>query len=267
MPFAEPEQKKDFSKFKKTEFLMLPEGTSIIRIVQPEARKKQTHYLNMSYVECLGADCPICKNNQQLRLEYPETYFSERGFSAKRRRYYVNVIDRTLAVTCPECGKEWKTTGPTQCSCGKSLIGVALAPINKIKVMANGPTLFEEDLNALEKLVLDADKNPVGIMNFDIALLVKGTGKDRTISAVPQQISELDIDTSKMEMYDLDKVLIHLEANEMLDLQRGVSLKDLFAAKRSKEKADTVVDSPKAPVISEEQQRDISERVGELFKQ
>lgn len=268
MTFIDETPKTKRTEFKRTQFLALNEGANVIRIVQPKPVKKWAHFIGTAYVECLGfEDCPVCRNNKQLQMEYPQDYYKQSGYNPSRRRYFVNVIERTMGKICPQCNEDYKGNIPAICpKCQYVLAPVPMKPINKIKVLAGGPTLFEEDLNALDKAVVNPTTGePLGIMAYDITLVVKGAGKERSITAIPNQAADLDFDTSGLELFDLERAIVKLGPSEMLDLQHGVSLKDIFSARKANSNADAVIDEPKS-VISEDTKATLQSQMESLFE-
>lgn len=263
MSFAEPSPK--FTNFRRTEFMSLGEGNHLIRILEPKATKKYAHYVNRTYVECLGEDCPICDNNNSLRLQYPQSFRKEPTYNSRSTRYYVNVVDLTPAKVCPSCQREYKSpTAPSVCECGTTLGAVSYSPLNKIKVLGGGVTLFEDHLNALETAIRNEAGEPVGLMAFDISLVVTGTGKDKVITPIPMPVSDLKM-KPEGEPFDLNKSIIHLDADEMLDLQRGISVKDIFTARKSNPDS-TVEDVLVRTAEGQSVVDSISSRAEDLFK-
>jgi hypothetical protein len=254
------------TEYRKTEYIKLVEGMNKVRIVQSKARLYWTHFIAPFYVECLGQEnCPVCKSNKKMQIEFPEEYQRQQGYVPARRRFYVNVIDRSMGKICPQCHTEFKGSVPVHCpNCDYPINDVPLAPLNKIKVLAGGPTLFEDNLNAIDKAILDPKTNePVGITNYDITLMVKGSGKERVITPIPDAPSELDFDYTTLEMFDLDKVVVKIEADEIASLQKGVALKDIFAARKASKSADN---GGMATFISPVDAASIKEQMTKLFQ-
>lgn len=266
MSFVDEPVKREEKKYKRTEYMSLEEGNHLIRILQPKATKKFTHFIHGAYAECLGdEDCPICKNNKLLMMEYPDNreYTKQDGWASRSRRYYVNVLDQTTSVICPKDSKEFKCKVPSFCTCGESLVGMEPIKLNKIKVLSGGVGLFEEDLNSIEKAIVDeTTQEPLGIMAYNLVLVVKGSGKERAITVIPQAPSSLSVDISGMELFNLDNVVIKLHPDEMLNLQRGISLKDIFAARNSR---SVDVKEPVKTLVSESTISEINDRIASLF--
>ncbi len=59
---------------RKTEYLELVPGNSVIRIIDEDYYSVETHFINKMSVVCLGEDCPVCKNNRRLILDNPDTF-------------------------------------------------------------------------------------------------------------------------------------------------------------------------------------------------
>lgn len=264
----EPSQSRK-SEYKRTEFMALQEGINVIRVLQPKAVKKWAHYINGITVECLGwEECPICDANKQLQIENPEEYKKMSGYNPARRRYYVNVLDKTVGKVCPQCSKDYKGNIPTNCpNCQHFLGDLPTQELNKIKVLAAGPTLFEDGLGVFDKTIVDpTTKEPIGIMNYDITLVVKGSGKERSITPITSQPSNLSFDIDVSQLFDLDKALVRLEASEMESIMQGISLKDIFAARKANANSDAVLNTEPKTMVSESVIQDIRAKAEDLFK-
>lgn len=224
--------------FRKTEFLDLPQGQSIIRILSgpEEAHKYYTHFIKGTYVLCLGDDCPLCKNNTKLIMENPENFRDIPGWSPKQERYAVNVLDKTPVKICANCNAEVKKIGtnfPPMCpKCNQPILTVQETPLNKVKVLAKGVTLAEL-LNGINASILDSEGNPIGINNFDIILYVTGTGKSQSVTPIPLPDKNEPVNVPAEAKFDLKAVSLSLTADEIAELQKGVSVKDIFAARRA----------------------------------
>lgn len=268
MPFVDETPKSGSTEFKKTEFYVFSDGINVIRVIEPKAIMKWTHFVGRAYVECLGQEtCPICRNNKTLQIENPDNYKTMDAYVPARRRFYANVIDRTLGKVCPQCKTEHKGTPiPAHCSKCQTLISdIPLKPLNTFKVLAGGPTLFEDTLGGIEKAILNPETmEPLGIMSYDITLMAQGSGKDRTITSVTTTIAPLDFDVDASQVFDLGKALVKLQPKEMIELMRGVTLKDIFAGRKAS--ANEPVNSEPKMLISEGEMLDIQGSMEKLFK-
>lgn len=261
MSFAQIKQKPEFKggDFKKVEYIELTPGAHTIRILNDKALDVDTHYLGRVSVRCLGEDCPICANNKAIISNFPKDFSKQPGYNKRTERHYVNVLDKTPAKVCPNCGKEHKDVSMLFCTCGTQLPQHA-SPLNKVKLLAKGRTLFEH-LETIHNTMLDAEGTPIGVNNFDITIVVSGSGRDVTYTPIPNPAANAAVpDEVKAEMYDLDKAIISLEASEMLDLQRGTSLKDIFSARRASEKQVVT-----EPVVNDETLKSVQAEVNALF--
>lgn len=278
MPFINKiDYKENKSKYRRTEFLSLPTNTtSIIRILEEEATDFRTHYINGCTVKCLEEDCPICAINRELIMKYPEEFRDDPSYIARQTRYYINVYDKTLAKHCDACGTDTKDLSKLVCyKCKRVLPTEDAKPINKVKVLSKGPTPFGllDDVNSA---VLSDPSDPesiIGLSNYDVSLVIRGTGKDTTTTPIPNQAANEEVVLSEGDsLYDLDEALISLEASEMLELREGVSLRDIFIARSanraSEEKVATL--SNKAievdnDAVNEEFKAQVESRVRGLF--
>lgn len=216
-------------EYKKTEYLALKQGEYTIRILDPMETKKYAHFIGRGWIECLGEDCPICQNNKKIMYEHPQEEFNKiAGWCPRRPRFFLNVIDRSDG---------------------------------KVKVLSCGPQLIE-DLKVMSKAIRDENDQRIDIRHYDWTLIVKGEGREKTTTPSHKFFGkETEPEIGEQTLYDLDKCLIRLEADEMLDAFNGASLKDIFAMRRAKKEA---LDA-EFPTASEDVQNEISKAVDEFF--
>jgi hypothetical protein len=221
------------SNFKRTEFMQVGQGAHTIRILQPQVKTLPTHYFEHSKasVLCLEDECPICANNKKLYMQFGKEANKQPGYNRTNWRFFVNVLDKTPARVCSKCGKEYKDTRNTICTCGEVLGEVK--NLNKVKVLSKG-LMLRDDLGSVNDAIKDNGGNPIGLVNYDITLMVSGAGRDTKITPVPRTDLNEPVPEG-LELFDLEKAVITLDANEMLDLFNGHSLKDIFAARKKEE--------------------------------
>lgn len=262
MPFAIIEEKS--KNFKKTEYLSLTAGNHLIRILEPAVAIKTHYVLNKYTITCLGEDCPICSNNKKIINENPENFRDVKGFYPTQRRYLCNVLDKTVVKVCPSCQTENRKTGnsfPAMCSsCGAVITSVEPHPCNKVKVLSLGVTVAGQ-LNILEKAVVNAQQDPVGIQNFDIILSVDGAGRQKKIAPIPVADGREPVDVPTDAFHDVSKAVIKLTAEEIIDLLKGVSIKDIFLSRRTESTENTST----AESVEEETEEDIRRKIEEMM--
>ena len=197
------------STFRRTKFFKLTEGQHIIRMLQSlsEIKMVYLHWLNKVTIECLGDDCPICLINKEILARVskdrdPKEAWKqakkEVGFNPWQIRYYANVLDRTLVKVHPDAveGTENRHNSagefPVLCEeTGLPLADVPVTSSNTVRVLSSGKTLFE-DLEAINLATCGTEldeqgmPSPLGIENYDVALIVSGEGRERNVSPVPQ---------------------------------------------------------------------------------
>lgn len=254
------------SNMRRTEFMQLGQGAHTIRILQPQAKTYPTHFLKgRGSILCLEDECPICSNNKSLWLQFDREAKKQTGYNAKQYRFYVNVLDKTPAKTC-ECGKEYKNLVTTICQCGKVLSDAK--PLNKVRVLNKGTTL-RDDLDSIDKAIQNESGEPIGITNYDIILMVSGVDNDTKTTPVPRTESNKPVELGEQELYDLEKVIVRLTPEEMLDAQRGVSFKDIFSARKAKEAQEVTLENLERvqPVASQETLDEVNDAVNQLFNQ
>jgi len=247
------------NKFKRTEFMALGNGAHTIRVLNEQAKTVPTHFFNntKTTVLCLEEECPICENNKKLIQQFPKDFRNQTSYNKVNWRFLVNIFDKTPAKVCNKCEKEWKDLRQTVCSCGEVLPAEA-KPLNKVKVLSKGLTL-RDDLGSVEKAILDNSGTPIGLTNYDVVLMVTGAGtRDAKATPVPRTESNQPVDLGEQELYDLEKCTIVLEPEEMLQAQRGVSLKDIFAGRKKEEVSFD-------PIASQETLDQVNDAVNKLF--
>ena len=248
--------------FKRTEFLKLTPGTHTVRIVQKVPKKYYQHWFGGG-VECLGEECPQCAQNQRIIDDNNGDYDVAKkveGFVKRDARGAVNVVDRTPIKICPECGAENRPTNnefPSACwSCTTLITDVAPKVTNNVKVFSRAASVFDQ-LYDLDKHTLDKEGNVVGINNFDVSLYIVGNN----CVPVPTENREvLEVDESKF--YDLEKVALKLSAEEMTQRMKGVSIKEIFQARKPDGYKDASEDSVE---ISKEKVAEIQSEIKDIF--
>lgn len=267
MSFAQIDEKRtagNKSTFRKTEYIDLPEGQHIIRVLESSATKVYVHYMGFAYVKCLGDECPICQNNKKILFESPEDYRDQKGWKPRTSRFYVNVLDKTKAKICPTCGAEYKNLNLATCSKDNTILPEA-APLNKVKVLAKGSGLFEE-LEIMSNTTRNEQDEVVDIRTYDFLLNVSGRGKDTKTTPVPRYIpgrEDMTVLEGENQLFDLSKTTPTLTADEMLDVFNGASLKDIFAVRRATKEAEKVAQEPVGDSVL---MSDINAAVDDIFK-
>lgn len=126
--------------------------------------------------------CPIEDMLKGLEKDDP-TYLDKRA----KKRFLVNVLDRTPYTVCSSCNEQ--TPGKKCQNCAAPLTKHDFVPLNKVKILEGGPQLFATTLNAVE--TMGNEDWGVDITAYDITFQTQGQGRDRKIAAIPQQPSEL----------------------------------------------------------------------------
>lgn len=242
-----------FTQSKKIQYLSLTGPVHTLRILDTEAHMSYSHYINGVLINCLGSDCPVCAENQKIYTEYPDNYKDIRGYYPRTRRFSVNVLDKTPVKICPKCGTD--NGDVSKCgACSELLTGVELTPSNKVKILSRGVTLFEQ-LNVLDNAIMDESGNQLHLTDFDIRLIVSGSGLQKTVTPLPLSNDRAPVPDT-LEKYDTKTLGITLSPDEITDLIRGISLRDIFAARKAGVQTDVSAIS-----ASDEARR----RVEELF--
>ena len=225
------------SKFKKTEYMRLDQGVHTVRILD-SATEYFIHYVRRAYVECLDEECPVCENNQKIRFENPKNYSDVSGYSTRSGRYVFNVLDKTPVKVCPQCASENKvpldTTSfsPTCTSCGTFITEVVPAPSNKVKILSVGVEVASM-LDGYDKTITNTEGDIVGINNFDIVFNVRGVSRNKKSTPIPALQNMGAIEFNKEDLFDHGSSLAQLNLEEVHNLLKGVTLRDIYLARRS----------------------------------
>lgn len=241
--------------FEKTRFLNFTLGNHTVRILGAPKRIF-THFLRgKATIKCLGSECPICKNNKALAVEFPDNYTEKSGYNGSTLRYYANVLDKTMVKTCRNCGEETapNLNGdylPACPKCQTFLTELEPQKSNKTKVMNISQTNAEL-INEFVRGTLDADGNQIGIGAFDLVFMVTKANNKKNITPIPDKNANEPVEIPDEFLYDLDKVVIELTPSEIIDLMKGVSLKDIFVARRGSSEAHDVLDEATIASVNE----------------
>lgn len=250
MPFSETPRTYDETR-KRTgaEYLKFtPEYRTVARILNPNARTVWKHFIpQANQGRGSGAVCPnITAGLNICPIELAASHLPkddpERRSANARRRFVVNVLDRTPYTTCKSCngqtpGKVNAGSRSKQCvNCGADLKGHDFAPLNKVKILEAGPRLFNEQLNAIEEM--QKEELNKDITDYDLTFTTQGTGRDRTITVIPQDPKPLeedafvDVETGEeQKLFDLELLAEPASVEEITLMLQGATMDQLNAVK------------------------------------
>jgi hypothetical protein len=225
--------------FKKVQYFKSSVGNRTVRLLQPEKNYKAfAHYIKQTYVECLGKDeCPICANNVKIKAQFGKEA-KDHGVIWPIQRFAVNVLERTPTIICPKCANENYAGmngrfSPACTACGTILAPAKPEPLNKVKLLSGGVELFSM-INGYNESQLDEQGNPLGVANFDLNLMgIKQADGKIKVTPIPMPFQNDKVEVPEEELFDVKASLLHFTASEIGDLERGVKIKDIFAARRS----------------------------------
>lgn len=215
------------------------EHRTVLRMLDDHAKTIWKHWIPQANGgRGMGAVCPnirsdlkICPIEEKLvGLAKDDPKVLE---NRARRRFVVNVLDRTPVTVCNSC--ETQTHGKKCSNCGADLKGHDFVPLNKVKILEGGPQLFNVTLNGVDKMQKE-DFDGVEITEYDITFLTQGEGRDRKISATPQKpepLSEIDLidpeTGEKQPLYDLELLAEPASVEEIEAMLKGATMEDLNA--------------------------------------
>lgn len=266
----EDDNRRERIRFERPVWFVTTEGQHQIRILDETAHDEWLHFVRTPthergiYLTCLEDDCPICIQNRQIIAENPETFRDVKGYWSRSKRWYVNVLDRTEVKVCPECQWENKKDVtmqfPNTClnrECNALLTEVEPHQSGKVKILAKGKRLFEPLEKNIFRVNVDEDGEPIPLTKYDIILHVVGTGRDTQTLPVKTDVND-EVGVPEDALYDLPSIPLRLEPSEVLDFLKGVSLRDIFAARRGE------VDE-EMQELAEEIKEDIDEGIASIL--
>lgn len=216
-------------EFRKTQYLTLKPGKYTIRILDSMETKIYGHYfVGRGWVACLGEECPVCQNNKKIMYEHPQEEFNKiAGWNPRRARYFLNILDKADST---------------------------------VKVLGCGPQLIE-DLKVMSQSIRNEADERIDIRHYDWDLIVKGEGREKEITPSHKFFGkETTVEYNPDDLYDLDKCMIKLVPDEVLDVFNGASLKDVFALRKAKK------ETSKEETVDNDIQAEISSQIDEIFK-
>ena len=240
MPFQIRERTRG-KPFVRAEVVYFTVGTHVVRFLEAteDARYDVTHFVvsptTKATIKCIGDECPICLNNRKIYLEHPKDAYNVPGFFGKSDKYTLNVFDKTVVKVCPECGAEINKAGavfPPSCyKCDALISAVPEGPSNKVKLLQLSKTMAQQ-VTDIETAMEDAEGNLVPITAFDMIFKASTSNGKKTVTPIAAPMSNAPVEVSPDMLLDKDQFMA-LEADEIIDFLKGVSLKDIFAARRA----------------------------------
>ena len=239
MSFSDELQTKSFDETRKrtgAQYVKFTEDhRTVLRILDTHARTVWKHWIGEAnggrgmMANCPNTPsnriCPVCKQIDSLSNDDPVK--SDRK---AKRRFIVNALDRTPTTVCTSCNTV--VSGKVCSNCKADLKKNDFVPLNKIKILEGGPNLFNQTLNAVEKI--QAEDFEVDITGYDINFTSTGKLRDRKIAALPQSPSELSEDAlndpetdEPQRIYDLDLLSEPTPVEEIEAMLRGATLDEL----------------------------------------
>ena len=217
-----------------------PDYKVVLRILNPNAKRAWKHWIQeansgkgmMATCPNITAQtnvCPIERAAKATPKDDPD-YEAKVSAGRARKRFMVNVLDRTPYTVCPSCNTE--TPGKICSACQASLKDSDFVPLNKIKILEGGPRLFAETLNAIDQL--QKEEFGASITDYDITFVTQGVGREKKINAIPQEVK-----------FDADKNIIPLPKDALTDKETGEPQKlfdlDLLAEPSSSEEIELML--------------------------
>lgn len=245
MPFAEVYDTKSASETRRrssAEYVKFVDAyRTTLRILDTHARTVWKHWIpQANRGKGLSAVCPNTPDNMSVcPLENSVSGLprdtDEYKNARARRRYVVNVLDRTPWATCGSCGNQTpKVLGNKCISCKADTSKLDFAPLNRVKILEGGPRLFGDTLNPIQQM--QSDELGADITDYDIIFTSSGSGRDKTTTGLPREVVPFDaawlIDPETNEpqkLYNLDDLVEPATVEEIQLMMQGASIEDLIA--------------------------------------
>lgn len=172
--------------------------------------------------------CPIEESLQGRAKDDPEVMQRK-----AKKRYLVNVLDRTPYTVCDSCNSQ--TPGKKCINCGADLKKNTFTPLNKVKLLEGGPQLFTTTLKGIDDI---QQGEGLEITDYDIVFSTQGVGRDRKIAAIPNQPTQLsesdflDAETGEPQrLFDLQLLSEPSTVEEIELMLKGATMEDLNAVR------------------------------------
>lgn len=243
MPFVETYDSPQTRKRTSDSYVKFsPDHRIILRMLDAQAKLIWKHWIpEANGGKGMMANCPNTSHSRECPIEKSLVGLAKddpRVLDRRaKRRYVVNVLDRTPYTVCPSCNEN--TPKGKNCSnCGATLkASLDYAPLNKVKLLESGPQLFATTLSAVEKMQLE-DYPENSITDYDITFMTQGTGRERKISATPQAPSDVEVDalldketTEEQKQFDLDLLSEPSSVEEIELMLQGATMEELNAVR------------------------------------
>ncbi len=215
-----------------------PDFRVVLRMLDENAKLVWKHWISEANAgKGMMATCPnvtaqtkVCPIEQSLvGLSKDDPKYVDRK---AKKRYLVNVLDRTPYTVCDSCNNQ--TPGKKCVHCGADIKKNTFVPLNRVKLLESGPMLFTTTLNGVDQL--QKEELGLSITDYDITFATQGAGRDRKISAIPlaaEPISEqdlLDPETGEpQKVFDLDLLSEPSPVEEIELMLKGATMEDLNA--------------------------------------
>ena len=245
---------RDYSKsFKKTKFFVWTPGQHRFRVLDDNAPLVQCYWFGRGFIQANGFDDPQSTLNRRIKLENPDNFKTVKGYRQIQDRYYMNVLDLTPTKICPNCEADVKAVNGTfPATCPACTVGVVAnleaKPLNEVRVLTGGKTLFEQ-FPTTENKFLDENDEPIDIRTYDCIMHVVGVGSTRSSVIIAdtdenEKPKQYDTEVPPEDLFNVYSIVPQVTDEEMEELIRGVSLGDIFSARKEGESVST--DAPKA---------------------
>jgi len=118
--------------------------------------------------------------------------------------------------------------------CNADLRDVQAEPLMEVKILERGRRLMEQ-FAALEQTPHPMTGEAEKLQSYPIMLVATGSGREMTITAVPQ--APIDVDLKKFDKFDLEGGLV-LEPDEIQFLLDGGAYRDVLAARSAEQELE-----------------------------
>jgi hypothetical protein len=245
MPFSEAAPIKSYVETRKrtsASYVKFTEDYRVtLRMLNTNARTVWKHWIQQANKGVgMSANCPNVRADMSVcPLEASVKHLPKddqtRRDNVARRRFVINVLDRTPFTICNACNTP--TPSKVCINCGNDLKkGHDFKPLNKVKIMEGGVQLFNHSLNPIQEM--QSEDYNVDITGYDIVFTTSGVGRDKKIAAIPQKPEPLDesalIDPETGEpqaLFNLDDLAEPTPIAEIEMMLKGASMQEINEAR------------------------------------
>ncbi len=228
----------------------------------------KSHYVwnkyGRAYIKCLGSECPICKRNEEIKLEHPDEYKDISEYNRPSTRFAILVYDQTEYKYCSNCGTENDKLSKTCWRCEQKLT-VEPEPANTFKSLSLSYSQMQLLASSLRDFITEMGVDFGGF--YTKMTVTGGEGRRNTYSFTHFPLKEpfvLPKDFTFDKDILLDYSILVLEPDEIVSFLGGESISSILKNRRLKSE-DSDAKQKEDKEISEEVEKTVDDAIKSLF--